>query len=231
MASSPKKISRKDIRKPDQFVTLTGKILHLVSEYRTQSIVCLALFLTVLLGLWGWDSYRQRQNRLAALEYARALSLYHSGKYNQAVDLFTQIRNYSSSTYSRLALLYQANSYIAMQDSAKATASLQELLRREGKQSFLRQLGLLSLASLQERTDRCKEAGSNYAEAEKIPGPFKDEALLGKARCSLQSGDFKEALSSYRQYLANYPGSERGSEISLKIQEIEEKVGAGNSAK
>ena len=231
MASSPKKISRKDIRKPDQFVTLTGKVFHLASEYRRQSIVCLALLLTVLVGLWGWDSYRQRQNRLAALEYARALSLYHSGKYNQAVDLFTQIRNYSASTYSRLALLYQANSYIAMQDSAKATASLQELLRREGKESFLRQLGLLSLASLQERTDRCKEAGSNYAEAEKMPGPFKDEALLGKARCSFQSSDLKEALSSYRQYLTSYPGSERGSEISLRIQEIEEKIGAGQGAK
>lgn len=231
MASSPKRISRKDIRKPDQFVTLSGKILHLVSEYRTQSILCLALLLTVLLGLWGWDSYRQRQNRLAALEYSRALSLYHTGKYNQAIDLFSQVRNYSSSPYSRLALLYQANSYIALQNSAKATASLQELLRRESKEGLLRQLGLLSLASVQERAANCKEAAVNYAEAEKMPGPFKDEALLGKARCSLQNGDLKEALSSYRQYQTNYPGSERSSQISLRIAEIEEKVAAGNGAK
>ncbi len=231
MASSPKKIRRKDIRKPDQFVTLTGKVLHLASEYRTQSIACLAVLLTVLLGLWGWDFYRQRQNRLAAVEYTRALSLYRSGQHTKAVDAFAQVKNYSSSPYSRLALLYQANSYIAMQDSAKADAALQELLRKESKESFFRQLALLSVASLQERTNRCKEAGRNYAEAEKISGPFKDEALLGKARCSLQNGDLKEALSSYRQYLTNYPGSERSSEISLRIQEIEEKVGAGNSAK
>ncbi len=231
MASSPKKIRRKDIRKPDQFVTLTGKILHLASEYRTQSIVCLALLLTVLLGLWGWDSYRQRQNRLAAVEYAHALSLYRSGQYSQAVDRFAQVKNYSSSVYSRLALLYQANSYVALQDSAKAGAALQELLRKESKDGFVRQLGLLSLASLQERSNRCKEAGGNYAEAEKIAGPFKDEALLGKARCNFQNGDFKEALSSYRQYQTNYPGSERSSEISLRIPEIEEKIAAENGAK
>lgn len=231
MASPPKRISRKDIRKPDQFVTLTGKIFHLASAYRTQSIVGLAVLLTVLVGLWGWDSYRQRQNRLGAMEYARALGLYHSGQYTQAIDRFAQVRNYSSSPYSRLALLYQANSYIAMQDSAKAGTALQELLRRESKDGFLRQLGLLSLASLQERTNRCKEAGGNYAEAEKMSGPFKEEALLGKARCSVQNGDFKEALSSYRQYLTNYPGSERSSEISLKIPEIEEKIAAGKGGK
>ena len=231
MASSPKKIRRKDIRKPDQFVTLTGKIFHLASEYRTQSIVGGALLLTVLLGLWGWDAYRQRQNRLVAVEYAHALSLYRKGQYTKALDAFAQVRNYSSSPYSRLALLYQANSYFAMQDSAKAVAALQELLRREKKEGFLRQLGFLTLASLQERSDRCKEAGGNYAEAEKIAGPFKDEALLGKARCSFQNGDFKEALSSYRQYLTNYPGSERSNEVSLRIPEIEEKIAAGNGAK
>lgn len=189
------------------------------------------MLLTVLVGLWGWDAYRQRQNRLAAVEYARALSLYRKGQYSQAVDRFAQVKNYSSSPYSRLALLYQASSYIALQDSAKAGAALQELLHKESKDSFVRQLGLLSLASLQERSNRCKEAGGNYAEAEKIPGPFKDEALLGKARCSVENGDFKEALSSYRQYLTNYPGSERSSEISLRIPEIEEKIAAGNGAK
>lgn len=227
MASSPKRITRKDIRRPDQFVTLTGKILHLASAYRTRSIVCLALLLAVLLGLWGWDSYRQRQNRLAAREYSRAMSLYRSGKYTEAIDAFVQVKRYNSSAYGSFSLLYQANSYIAAGDSAKATEAVQELLQRERKDTFLRQIALLTLGSFQEKAGRCKEAVSNFAAAESIAGPFKDEALLAKARCSIQNQDFKEGLNAYRQYLTSFPGSERANEITLRVQEIEGKIAAG----
>ncbi|MEK7210565.1 MAG: tetratricopeptide repeat protein, partial [Candidatus Binatota bacterium] len=225
--SSPKRITRKDIRRPDQFVALTGKIVHLASAYRTQSIVCLALLLAVLLGLWGWDSYRQRQNRLAAREYSRAMSLYRSGKYTEAIDAFVQVKRYNSSSYSSFSLLYQANSYIAAGDSAKATEAVQELLQRERKDTFLRQIALLTLGSFQEKAGRCKEAVSNFAAAESIAGPFKDEALLAKARCSIQNQDFKEGLNAYRQYLTAFPASERANEITLRVQEIEGKIAAG----
>lgn len=227
MVRSHKKISRRDIRKPDQFITITGEILHFLAEYKTAGIAALALILAVLLGLWGWDAYRQRQNRLAAQEYSRALGLYHSGKYTQAIDAFGQVKGYGSTPYGSFSLLYQANSYSAVGDSAKATAALQELLQRERKDTFLRQLGLLTLASFQERTGRCKEAVTNFAAAESSAGPFKDEALLGKARCSLQSQDLKQALNFYRQYLSSYPASERATEIVLRVQEIEAKIAGG----
>lgn len=227
MASSPKRITRKDIRRPDQFVTLTGEILHFLAQNKTAAIAALALILLVLLGLWGWDSYRQRQNRLAAMEYSRAMGLYRSSKYTEAIDAFVQVKGYNSSPYSGFSLLYQANSYMAAGDPAKAAAAIEELLRKERKDTFVRQLGLLTLASFQERTGRCKEAVGNFAAAESIAGPFKDEALLGKARCSIQNQDLKEALNSYRQYLTSFPASERVNEITLRVQEIEGKIAAG----
>lgn len=227
MASSPKRITRKDIRRPDQFVTLTGKILHLASAYRTQSIVCLALLLAILLGLWGWDSYRQRQNRLAAREYSRAMSLYRSAKYTEAIGAFDKVKRYSSSSYSRFSLLYQANSYMSAGEPTKAAAAIEELLQKERKDTFVRQLALLTLGSFQEKAGRCKEAVSNFAAAESIAGPFKDEALLAKARCSIQNQDLKEALNAYRQYLTGFPAYERANEITLRVQEIEGKIAAG----
>ena len=231
MAHASKRLSRRDIRRPDQFVALTGRFFHFVTHYKTHFIAAAAAIIIILLGLWGWEAYHPRQNRLAAREYGSALSLYHEGKYLQAVDAFVRLKSYSASSYSRLAILYQANSYLALEDPLKAIATLEELLQRERKETFLRQIGLLTLASLQERTGRCKEAVSRFAEAEKIAGPFKDDALLGKARCSLQIQDPKGALASYRQYLTSYPGGDRASEVSLKIQEIEAKIGPGSSGK
>lgn len=224
MIRSPKRIRRKDIRRPDQFVTLARKLFDLTKEYKSLFLASVALLVAVLLALWGWNFYRERQDRLAAQQYSRALILYHDGKHREALDVLAHVSRSRSSLYSRLGLLYQAHSHIALQESAKAAAALQELLHRERKDHFLRQLAFLTLAYAQERTGQCQEASRNFTEAEKLQGPFKEEAILGKARCYAQSHNFKEALNSYRQYLTSYPGSERISEISLKIQEIEEKI-------
>lgn len=221
MAPSPKKFTRKDIRRPDQFIIFTRDLFHFFRNHRTTVLASSALVIVAILILWGWDLYRGRQNRLAAEEYTRGLALYHNGKYREALEALAQVSKYPASTYSRFGLLYQANSYIALKEPAKAAALLKEFLARERKNPFLRQLAFLTLANTQETAGQCKDASASFREAEKLPGPFKEEALLGQARCSAQNHDFKEALSSYRQYLSNYPGSDRTGEISLRIQEIE----------
>ncbi|MFQ5902377.1 MAG: tetratricopeptide repeat protein [Candidatus Binatia bacterium] len=224
MVRSHKRITRRDIRRPDQFVTLTGRLFRLFEKHKAAFAGSLALIIAVFLSLWGWNYYTGRQNRLAAEQYSNALALYHDGQYRKALDALDQVKAYRWSTYSRLALLYQANSYIALKEPAKAVAAIQELLHKEKKETFVRQLGLMTLGYAQEAAGQCKEAVQSFAEAEKLQGVFREEALLGRARCSAKSRDFKGALDSYRLHLTNYPTSERNSEILLRIQEIEAKV-------
>lgn len=231
MIRSPKRVTRKDIRRPDQFVTLTGKIFTFLRQHRTESLASLALIIALASALLAWDFYQTRQNRLASQEYSKAIALYHEGKYREALEALARVSVYRSTIYSRLGLLYQAKSYVALKEDDKALGALQELLQRERKDPFLRQLALMTMAHIQEGAGKCADAAPHLAEAEKIDGPFKEEALLGKARCKLQNNDLKEALSSYRQYLNNYPGSERVSEIALKIQDLEAKVGGETGGK
>ena len=72
MARPVRRITRKDIRRPDQFITLTGKLLELFAQHRTKFLALLTLIVALLFAAWGWDLYRNRQNRLAA----RILSLW-----------------------------------------------------------------------------------------------------------------------------------------------------------
>ena len=75
MAHASKRLSRRDIRRPDQFVALTGRFFHFVTHYKTNFIAAAAAIILILLGLWGWEAYRARQNLFAAREYGSALSL------------------------------------------------------------------------------------------------------------------------------------------------------------
>jgi predicted negative regulator of RcsB-dependent stress response len=229
MVRSSKRITRKDIRRPDQFVTLTGKILTIVAERRTEVLASAALIIAAVFVLLSWNLYQTRQNRLASQEYSKALALYHGGKHQEALDAFARVGLYRSTIYSRLGLLYQASSHIALNEKDKALAALQDLLQRETKDGFLRQLTFITMAQIEEEAGKCTQAATNFGEAEKLNGPFKEEALLGKARCKVQNNDLKKALNSYRQHRTDYPGSERATEVSLIIQGLEGKIAKATS--
>lgn len=227
MAHSPRRITRKEIRRPDPFIVFSGRLLDIFRAHRVKFLSGFAVGGALLLAVWAGDSYRDRQNRLAAQEFSTALGLYHNGKYREALEALQKLDIYRASSYRRLGLLYQAHSYIALNDSAKADQALQDFLRSETKDPFLRQLAFLTLAHNQERTGRCKEAIDSYSKAEGLQAPMKEEALLGKARCSAQTQDFKEALNAYRQFSTSYPGSSRAKDAALLAQQMEVKAGEG----
>ncbi len=231
--SSLKRISRKDIRQPDQFVTLSRRIYRLIfDEYRTQSIIAASILLAVVLGVWGWSIHSTTQNRLAAASYSRAVALYHTKRYSEALKAFSDlVQNYRSTTYGRFGQVYQANVYIALKQPALAASVLQDLINREKTDSFVRQVALVTLADSQEAQGQWQQAAQNFGEAEKLQGPFKEEALLGKARTASNGGNLKEALASYRQYLSSRPDSERTTEVALRIQDLEKKLNEKAPAK
>lgn len=226
MRTATRRLTRKDIRQPDRFVVLIRRVAAVVKENQTALIAGVAAFVFVVVALVGWSLYRGRQNRLAAEEYARAVDLYHDGKYKEALDALARLEVYSSTYYSRMGLLYAANAQSALQNSNAAVESLRRLLDREKKDSLLRQSAYVSLGYTQEQRGQWTDAAQSYAEAEKIAGPLKSDAELGKARSNAQAGNAKEAIASYKKFLADNPDSERASEITVRVQELESKTGA-----
>jgi hypothetical protein len=225
MSTAPRRITRKEIRQPDRFMTLLREAVGFFATHRASVIAGAAILAVIVAAVLGWDLYHGRQNRLAAEEYARAVDLYHGGKYKEALEALKRLEIYRSSFYSRLGLLYTANTQAALEDNAKAADALRQLIAKEQKEPILRQTAYVSLAYTQEQSGQCKEAVGSFSEAEKITGPMKADATLGKARCSALTGNFKEALASYRGFARDNPSSDRINEISVRIQELEGKIG------
>ncbi len=224
MVRSRKRITRKIIRQPDQFITFTSRIFRYFEEHRAKIFVALGLVVALSLGLWGWQQYQSKQNRLASQAYARALEAFHDAKFQTALDLLDRVDAYRSPSYQRLAILYCANSHIGLKQPKDAVPLLEDFLSRTSKNSYLRQLALSNLGYAHEMANQCKEAINAYDEAAKMDGPQKEQAFLSKARCTATLGKFSEAVNLYREYLATYPGTTRAVEISLRIQAFEQKM-------
>ncbi len=220
MATASKRITRKSLRQPDWFQVTTERALEFYQDNQTKVLVAVAVLVALLLGVWAWQEFKDRQNAAAAEEYRRAMTLFQAQNYRDAIPAFEKVEGYRWSHYSTLAYLYQTNSYMALNDYDRAMTTAQRFISATSPDSLYRQIGLVALATAEERKNLCKQAVEHYSEAEKINAPLKEKATLGKARCAEQIGDIKTALAAYKEYLKDNPGSP----VALQIAELEAKA-------
>jgi tetratricopeptide (TPR) repeat protein len=231
MATASRRVTRKDIRRPDKFISLTQTSYDFIRAHRVKAVLLASALAAALLAFLGWQIYLNHQNTLASQDFDRALSMYRAGNYREAIAAFEKLETYRWSRFYTLALLYEMNGYFALKDLDKAIENGRRLLRSGNLDPLMRQSALVTLASAEEQKGLCKEAIEHYSHAETIsyadarsvPGPLKDKATLGKARCSIQLGDFKGAIATYRDYLRQ-PDRELTAYVSAQIAELEAKA-------
>jgi tetratricopeptide (TPR) repeat protein len=227
MATASRRLTRKDLRQPDWFQITTEKALEFYAAHRTRVLAAGVGLVVLLLALLGWQMFKERQDRMARAEFVQAIALFQGGKYREAVAAFEKVAAYRWSPHAVLAYLYQANSFLAVADFDKAINAGHRFVSATKPNSLYRQIGLVTLAHAEEQKRQCKEAGGHYAEAEKISGPLRASAIMGRARCAEQLGDVKAALAAYKDFLREQPGSL----LSLRVAELEAKLAAQPAAK
>jgi predicted negative regulator of RcsB-dependent stress response len=230
MASTTRRFSRKELRQPDWFQTTTENALASFERHRVAVYLGIAAVILLLLGIWGWRAFKEHQNSIAAQEFSQALIQYHAGKHREAIAGLEKVQSYRWSKYSNLAHLYEANSYLALNELAKAASAAQRFIVGTNQNSLMRQIGLLTLAAIEERKSQCIEAIKHYAEASKIKAAFTDRALFNQARCAVQLNDIQAGIAAYRQLLKDQPESALASYVTFRIGELESKVAAQPAA-
>jgi predicted negative regulator of RcsB-dependent stress response len=224
MASTTRRLSRKELRQPDWFQTSTENALASFARHRVAVYLGIAAVILLLLGIWGWRAFKERQDSIAAQEFSQAIIQYHAGKHREAIVGLEKVQSYRWSKYSNLAHLYEANSYLALNELAKAATAAQRFIVGTNQNSLMRQIGLLTLASIEERKSQCNEAIKHYAEAGKIKSAFTERALLNQARCAVQMDDIQGGVAAYRQLLKDQPDSSLAGYITFRIDELESKL-------
>ena len=204
-------------------MVLLGRCHDLIKAYRSQLIASAAVIVVVSGSVFGWQYYRSYQRDLAARDYNQGLRDYEEGRYEAALESFRSLRARDEVPYDALAEIYIANSYIALNQPAKAIETLDAAVDQE-REGFLNQVMLVTRGLAQEMNDACDDALQSLNEALDHQGPLRQEAMLGKARCSARLGKAHEALATYKAYLKEFPEGET-IEIALRLQQLEDRSG------
>jgi predicted negative regulator of RcsB-dependent stress response len=218
--SSHRRVSRKGLRQPDEFVSTVDLISDWVARNLTRVIIgavvlAVALAIVVLVSL-----YSQQRRRAVSEQFYAAINALSDKDYPAAEKGFGQLaRNNSSSTLGHLAEFYLAITYLAQNQPSKARDAIRNYLADSGNRLF-RQLALAQLGVANEDLGDYRDANVAYVKAAHLNGPEKARAQIGIARTLVRLGDRKGAIAAYQQFMRENPFAQQRPEVAEALAQM-----------
>ncbi len=214
------KISRKELKQPDEFQTVFETAALFFDLHVTEVLLGAAALLVIVAIALSFFYYEARRGRAASARFDQALSEIQGGKYEAAEkELSSLAADEPHRAVGRLANLYLANAYLAQKDPAKAREALLRYLAADDASVF-RGAALDDLAVTYEELGDYKQAEETYRQASAIEGPEQARADLGMARMLQKQGKRDEAVAVYRDFLAQHPYAPERTLVTETLAEL-----------
>jgi hypothetical protein len=196
---------RKELRRPDEFVTLTTRAVQYAQTHTRTVAWAAALLVALILGGLALASFRSAQWQQANAGLARAMALFNENKLPEAAKAFDDIVQQGSAPeiFADIARIYSAQVALRQGEFARAAAGFDAAAGGAG--GFLAQRALVNQAYALEGNQQFGDAARHFAQAAAAGGPYSAVALLGEARSWERSGDAAKAKLGYEKYLKEFP--------------------------
>jgi predicted negative regulator of RcsB-dependent stress response len=204
-----KRDERRSLKAPDEFLLWTTRASDWARKNQRLLIGAGALgaLLVLVVGVLSWQAARRAGTANEAFRTARIKFV--SGQFAGAqADFEIVARDYPSTAFGSLAVLYRGHSLLRQADAAAAVGAYREYLANPLAADYLRQLALTNLALAQEQTGDTQAARTTLGEAVEISGPYRVAGLLAYARLAEAAGDSASAATAYRKVLEDDPDPE-----------------------
>jgi predicted negative regulator of RcsB-dependent stress response len=205
MPSTHRKIRHKDLKRPDEFISIIERSQAFVTENLTTVLAALA-GVAIVIGLSvGIRTYREHRAKLAANEFYEAFSVLDSKDYSYAAQLFHKlIADAPGTQVGHLARFYLATCYLKEGKTEQARNEFRTFLETPSDALFI-SLAAMNVGILDERLGKLADAEAAFRQAAATEGPEQLRAQLGVARVLELQGHRQQAIEAYRSFLAENP--------------------------
>jgi tetratricopeptide (TPR) repeat protein len=222
-------ITKKKLKEPDEFITLTQRTLLFIAAHAKKVITAGIIVLVIVLGLvfyQMWDRKKEAdagQKLSAAMEmYQRVSSPYREGspsEYKTALGGFDDvIKQYPGTSSGKFSLLYKGNIHFKLGELDEAIKAYQAFLEKAGKETLYRLFGLEGLGYAYEGKKEYAKAIDAYQQIVAMGETFQSgDAYLSLGRCYERLGKNQEALENYNAYLKTAKKSEMTNAVLRKV--------------
>lgn len=213
------RIRRKDLKRPDEFVTLSSRAIVKLREHGRVVGFVVGVAVLVLAGVGGTIALRKARLRDANADLGRAMASLRGAKGPEAVAELAKVsERWKSTQVSRLAELLEASAELG-NGNPEAAIKLLQAIEAESAElpSFLQQQALCTWGAALEAQKDWSGAASRYREAANRGGPYTAAAIVGEARALEMAGDESASRQLYRKAYDEFPEIPQRQWIGVKM--------------
>lgn len=201
-----RKLSRKELKQPDEFLTFFDTVGNFVQDNFTRVVIVAVVVVALLAAIFSVDIYSEHQSRATAEDFYQAAYALEHKDYKAAEQGFRSLADSHSAGLGQLAGFYLGNTYLAQGKAAQARSAFQDYLKHSSSTQF-RQLALTQLGVANENLGDYAQARDAYTRAAALAGPEKERAELGVARMLMLEKNQTAAIAAYQRFLHDNPFS------------------------
>jgi tetratricopeptide (TPR) repeat protein len=206
------RLTRKDLKAPDEFITLTGRALSFATQHLQPMALILGGVIACVIGVWGLLVY------VRGVEQDAFASLWHvEGQLRSAaqtdavppasVERLQQItRQFGAGEARGYAWLYLGHVHYRQGNYAAAVTAYQQAMAQAQPADLLGSLASLGTAYALEASGDLRQAQDAYQRVIAAkPAGLMMEAYLGKGRVAEQNHDVETTIVAYSAVLEQFP--------------------------
>lgn len=224
-----KKIIKKKLKQPDEFISFTEQSYLFISQHLKQIAGGLIFVLVILVGFYlfrAWDQKKEdesNQKFLAVLEsYQRISSPYQEAtpvEFKKILEGFEEvIKSYPRTKSAHLSLIYKGGVHLRMSEFDEAIKAYEAFLAKAGKERLYQLLAFEGLGYAFEGMKDYERALKSFQEITKMSPPYEWAGVhLNLARCYEKLGKKEEALQHYKTFLKD---NSKSFSVNLALRKI-----------
>jgi len=231
--TSTKKIIKKKLKEPDEFITLTERAYLSVTQHAKSiavgaGVVSVLLLLVFFFQKWekksAEDAYQMFNSVLET--YQMVSSPYREGspqEYKNVLERFNEvITKFPKTPGGKLAVLYKGNIHLRLGEFDEAIKAYESYLPKAGKEKLYRAFAMEGLGYSYEGKRDYEKAMNAFQKVVDLGEGFQlPNAYLGLGRCCEKLGKTREALENYKRFIKMSEKSQMANIVLRKISSLE----------
>ncbi|HUL23587.1 MAG TPA: tetratricopeptide repeat protein [Thermodesulfobacteriota bacterium] len=231
--TSTKKIIKRKLKEPDEFITLSERIYLFVTHHAKPIALGVGFVLVLLLLIFLFQTWERKNSESAnqmfnaAVEiYQMVSSPYREGapeEYKNVIERFNEVMTKFPKTQAgKLAILYKGNLHLRLGEFDEAIKAYDDYLKKAGKEKLYRAFAMEGLGYSYEGKRDYEKAMHAFQKVIDLGESFQlANAYLDLGRCNEKMGKTKEALENYRSFMKRSQKSQMANIVLRKMSTLE----------